>query len=89
MYVIKTLLVLTIKIIAMSASQFNGSSQVDIEFLNFPTVEDLVNYTQKIQPLVAKLPPGLIEEMLQDTGMDASKISKDRTVTHNGAKDMH
>ena len=58
---------------AMSASQFNGSSQVDASDLNFPTAEDLVNYTSEFQPLVAQLPPALIEERLQDMDTGSSE----------------
>ena len=59
--------------VALSASQYNGSSEVSAGDLNFPTVEDLVNYTSEFQPLVAKLPPALVEERLQDLDTESSK----------------
>lgn len=62
--------------VAISSSQFNGSSPVDMGVLIFPTAEDLVNYTLEIQPLLAMLPPGLIEERLRDTSMDSSKFQR-------------
>lgn len=54
-------------IIALSASQYNGSSQVEAEDLQFPKSDDLVNYTSQFQPLVAKLPPAVIEERFNST----------------------
>ena len=48
----------------MSASQFNVSSQVTDEDLSFPTEEDLVNYTSRIIPIMAKVPAELITENL-------------------------
>lgn len=58
----------------MSARQFNESSQVGFEVLQFPMVEDLVNYTSKINPLLAMIPPEVIQERLQNQNSDTSKI---------------
>ncbi len=55
-------------IIALSASMYNSSSQVSVEDLQFPKPEDLVNYTTQLKPIVAVIPPRLLEERsrLQD-----------------------
>lgn len=58
----------------MSARQFNESSQVGFEVLQFLMVEDLVNYTSKINPLLAMIPPEVIQERLQNQNSDTSKI---------------
>lgn len=57
----------------MSARQYNESSQVGSEVLQFPVVEDLVNYTSKIKPLLARIPPEVIRERLQSQNRDTSK----------------
>ncbi len=49
----------------MSASMYNSSSEVNPADLKFPTPEDVVNYTTRIQPLVAKIPLGVIQERLE------------------------
>lgn len=58
----------------MSASQYNVSSQVGLEVLKFPVQEDLVNFTSEIQPLVAKIPPEVIQERLQSQGAGSKNI---------------
>ena len=59
----------------MSAVQFNQSSLVDAGLLNFPTPEDLVNYTVNIKPIAAILPPAIIEERIQDSGGNSKTFS--------------
>lgn len=58
----------------MSARMYNGSSQVSVEDLQFPKTEDLINYTAKVKPVVAMIPPRLIEErsQLQDASSTGS-----------------
>lgn len=70
----------------MSASMYNGSSQVTSEDLMFPMQEDLVNYTSLIKPVVAMIPSRLIEErsQLQNTssGMCTYITSAFQTLWH-------
>ena len=62
-------------LLAMSASMYNGSSLVSVEDLQFPIPDDLVNYTSPIKPVVAMIPPRLIEErsQLQNTSSGTCK----------------
>lgn len=58
----------------MSASQLNESSLVGLEVINFPVEEDLVNYTSRINPLVAKIPPEVIRERLESRGRNVGEL---------------
>ena len=49
----------------MSARRYNESSQVGEQLIQFPLEEDLENYTSRINPLVAKIPPQIIQERLE------------------------
>ena len=60
----------------MSASQYNESSLVNLEVLNFPVEEDLENYTSRINPLVAKIPPEVILERLETRGGNAGELAQ-------------
>ncbi len=66
---------MTLLFTVVSASLYNNSTILTPENFTFPKIEDLVNYTSQpnINPIVAKIPPGIVAERLRQQTSDPCK----------------